>query len=211
MSVREDEEPPRFIDRRTSQKPASEGEGEANLAADETSEEAENKESMTQESAGTLEAQLAREKERAESYYASWQRAAADYQNFKRRAEQERSEFTQIANASLIFNLLPIVDDLERALDNVDAHLAGLTWLDGVRLIHRKFEALLEMNGVAEIPADGQDFDPNVHEAVMYAEGEAGKVLNVAQKGYTLGGRVLRPAMVVVGGKQPEGGEEAQA
>lgn len=211
MSVREDEEPPRFIDRRTSQKPASEGEGEANPAADETSEEAENKESMTQESAGTLEAQLAREKERAESYYASWQRAAADYQNFKRRAEQERSEFTQIANASLIFNLLPIVDDLERALDNVDAHLAGLTWLDGVRLIHRKFEALLEMNGVAEIPADGQDFDPNVHEAVMYAEGEAGKVLNVAQKGYTLGGRVLRPAMVVVGGKQPEGGEEAQA
>jgi molecular chaperone GrpE len=80
-----------------------------------------------------------------------------------------------------------------------------------VRLIHRKFEALLEMNGVAEIPADGQDFDPNVHEAVMYAEGEAGKVLNVAQKGYTLGGRVLRPAMVVVGGKQPDGGEEAQA
>jgi molecular chaperone GrpE len=209
MSVREDEEPPRFIDRRTSQKPISEGDSpEAKPKDDET---VGNKESMTQESAGTLEEQLTREKERAESYYASWQRAAADYQNFKRRVEQERSEFTQIANASLIFNLLPIVDDLERALDNVDAHLAGLTWLDGVRLIHRKFEALLEMNGVAEIPADGQDFDPNVHEAVMYAEGEAGKVLNVAQKGYTLGGRVLRPAMVVVGGKQPGGGDEAQA
>jgi molecular chaperone GrpE len=208
MSVREDEEPPRFIDRRTSQKPVSEGDGEAKP---EEGGAAENKESMTQESAETLEEQLTREKERAESYYASWQRAAADFQNYKRRVEQERSEFTQIANASLIFNLLPIIDDLERALDNVDAHLAGLTWLDGIRLIHRKFEALLEMNGVAEIPADGQDFDPNVHEAVMYAEGETGKVLNVAQKGYTLGGRVLRPAMVVVGGKQPQGGEEAQA
>ena len=206
MSVREDEEPPRIIDRRTSQKPESQG-----PAASEGSEPVENKESMTQENTGTLEEQLTRETERAESYYASWQRAAADYQNFKRRVEQERSEFTQIANASLIFNLLPLIDDLERALDNVDAHLAGLTWLDGIRLIHRKFQALLEMNGVTEIPTDGQDFDPNIHEAVMYAEGEAGKVLDVAQRGYMLGGRVLRPAMVVVGGKQPGGeGDAAQ-
>jgi molecular chaperone GrpE len=209
MSVRDDEEPPRFIDRRTSQRPVPE---EGSTAGEPASDEAaENKENMTQESAGTLEDQLAREKERAESYYASWQRAAADYQNFKRRVDQERSEYTQIANASLLINLLPIVDDLERALENVDAHLAGLTWLDGVRMIHRKFQALLEMSGISEIPADGQDFDPNVHEAVMYAEGEAGKVLNVAQKGYLLGGRVLRPAMVVVGGKQPGSGEEAQA
>jgi len=209
MSVRDDEEPPRFIDRRTSQRPVPE---EGSTAGEPASDEAaENKENMTQEGAGTLEDQLAREKERAESYYASWQRAAADYQNFKRRVDQERSEYTQIANASLLINLLPIVDDLERALENVDAHLAGLTWLDGVRMIHRKFQALLEMSGISEIPADGQDFDPNVHEAVMYAEGEAGKVLNVAQKGYLLGGRVLRPAMVVVGGKQPGSGEEAQA
>jgi molecular chaperone GrpE len=197
MSVREDEEPPRIIDRRTSQKPETDA-----SAASESSESTETKESMTQENTGTLEEQVTRERERAESYYASWQRSAADYQNFKRRVEQERSEFTQIANASLMFNLLPLVDDLERALDNVDAHLAGLTWLDGIRMIHRKFQALLEMNGVTEIPTDGQDFDPNVHEAVMYAEGEAGKILNVAQKGYMLGGRVLRPAMVVVGGKQ---------
>jgi molecular chaperone GrpE len=209
MSVRDDEEQPQFIDRRTSQRFESSGDKPAGEAKE--GETAENQENMTQDNAGTLEEQLTREKERAESYYASWQRAAADYQNFKRRVDQERSEFTQIANASLMFNLLPIVDDLERALENVDAHLAGLTWLDGIRLIHRKFQALLEMNGVAEIPADGQDFDPNVHEAVMYAEGEPGKVLNVAQKGYTLGGRVLRPAMVVVGGKQPGGEEQAEA
>jgi molecular chaperone GrpE len=207
LSAREDEEPPRIIDRRTSQKPVP---PEGSPGAESGQSDPDNKENMTQEQ-GTLEEQLSREKERAESYYASWQRAAADYQNFKRRVDQERSEFAQLANAALIINLLPIIDDLERALENVDAHLAGLTWLDGVRLIHRKFQGLLEMNGVAEIPAHGQDFDPNVHEAVMYAEGEAGKVLNVAQKGYTLGGRVLRPAMVVVGGKQSGGGEEAQA
>jgi molecular chaperone GrpE len=66
-------------------------------------------------------------------------------------------------------------------------------------LIHRKFEALLEMNGVSEIEAEGQAFDPTVHEAVMFGEGEDGQVSSVVQKGYRLGGRVLRPAMVVVG------------
>jgi molecular chaperone GrpE len=195
MSIREDEEPPRIIDRRASQQPETEAAGEKEVET-------------TQDSATTLEAQLAQEKERAESYLASWQRAAADYQNFKRRVEQERSEVAQMANVALMINLLPLVDDLERALENVDSHLAGLTWLDGIRLIHRKFQALLEMSAVTEIPADGQDFDPNLHEAVMYADGPDGKVTSVVQKGYMLGGRVLRPAMVVVGngGKKEEQG-----
>ena len=90
----------------------------------------------------------------------NWQRAAADYQNFKRRVEEERSETARFANAALIINLLPLIDDLDRALQNVDTHLAGLTWVDGIRLIHRKFQALLEMAGVEEIEADGQTFDP---------------------------------------------------
>ena len=65
-----------------------------------------------------------------------------------------------MANASLMINLLPLVDDLERALENVDAHLAGLTWLDGIRLIHRKFQALLEMNGITEIRPTGRTSTP---------------------------------------------------
>ena len=200
MSVREDEEPPRIVDRRASQNPAPEANGGQEDKA-------------TQENSASLAEQLAQEKEKAESYLASWQRAAADYQNFKRRVEQERSEVSQLANVSLMINLLPLIDDLERALGNVDAHLAGLTWLDGIRLIHRKFQALLEMYGASEIEADGQQFDPNVHEAVMFGEGDEGKVTSVVQKGYMLGGRVLRPAMVVVGngGKLPEGGNQAQA
>ncbi len=195
MSVREDEEPPRIIDHRASQQPEREQSGEKEDEA-------------TQDSPATLEAQLAQEKERAESYLASWQRAAADYQNFKRRVEQERSEVAQMANLALLINLLPLIDDLERALENVDSHLAGLTWLDGIRLIHRKFQALLEINGVTEVLADGQPFDPNLHEAVMYGDGPEGTVTNVVQKGYMLGGRVLRPAMVVVGngGKKEEQG-----
>jgi len=161
--------------------------------------EAEGKERETEKTEKPLAEQLAEEREKAQSFYASWQRAAADYQNYKRRVEQERDELARLANAALIINFLPLVDDLERALANVDARLAGLTWLDGVRLIHRKFQALLEMSGVSEIAADGETFDPNVHEAVMFGAGEDGKVIGVVQKGYKLGGRVLRPAMVVVG------------
>jgi molecular chaperone GrpE len=147
----------------------------------------------------TLRQELAKEKERAEANLASWQRSAADFQNYKRRVEQEREEIGRLSNAALIINLLPMVDDLERALASVHTRLAGMTWLDGLRLIHRKFQALLEMNGVTEIEADGQDFDPNIHEAVTFGPGEENKVIAVVQKGYRLGGRVLRPAMVVVG------------
>ncbi|MDE3094696.1 MAG: nucleotide exchange factor GrpE [Chloroflexota bacterium] len=156
-----------------------------------------------------LRAQLDEERQKAQSYYASWQRAAADYQNFKRRVEEERSEAARFANAALIINMLPLLDDLDRALGNVDAHLAGLTWVDGIRLIHRKFQALVEMAGVEEIEADGQTFDPAQHEAVSQAPGEDGKVVAVVQKGYRLGDRVIRPAMVVVGqGMAAEGSQD---
>ncbi|MBF6600758.1 MAG: nucleotide exchange factor GrpE [Dehalococcoidia bacterium] len=153
-----------------------------------------------------LRAQLEEEREKAKSYYQSWQRSAADFQNFKRRVEDERSETARLANAALIINMLPLLDDLERALKNVDGHLAGLTWVDGVRLIYRKFQALIEMAGAEEIAADGETFDPARHEAVSQAPGEENKVVSVVQKGYRLGDRVIRPAMVVVG--RGGGGEE---
>ncbi len=196
MSVREDDDRPMFEDHRASSQPASENP------------ESNPEESVTNTEGSTdskpLTVQLEEEKEKAQSYLASWQRAAADYQNYKRRVEQEREELARLANAAFIMNLLPMVDDLERALQSVDSHVAGLTWLDGIRLIHRKFQHLLEANGVTEIEADGQKFDPNVHEAVMFGEGEEGQVIGVAQKGYMLAGRVLRPAMVVVGQRQKQ-------
>lgn len=146
-----------------------------------------------------LKAQLEEERKKAEGYLANWQRAAADFQNYKRRTEQERQEVALLANAALIINILPVLDDLERALRNVEAHLAGLTWVDGVRLIYRKLQAILEASGVTEIKTEGQDFDPRYHEATMSGEGEEGKVVAEVQRGYMLGDRVLRPAMVIVG------------
>ena len=156
------------------------------------------------EDVAQLKALLEDERQKAESYKQNWQRAAADYQNFKRRVEEERSEAARFANAALVINILPRVDDLDRALRTVDGPLAGLTWVDGIRLIYRKFLALLDMAGVEEIAADGETFDPAVHEAVAQQPGDENKVLSVVQKGYKLGDRVVRPAMVVVGN-----GEEA--
>lgn len=159
---------------------------------------------QTEESIDSLRAQLQEEREKAQSYYASWQRTAADFQNYKRRVEEERSEMARLANATLVINLLPIMDDLERALSTVDPRLAGLTWVDGIRLIHRKFQAALEAAGVHEIHAEGLMFDPSEHEAVAEAPGDEGKVVAVVQKGYRLGDRVIRPAMVVVGSGEGE-------
>lgn len=158
--------------------------------------------------APSLEEQLAQAREDAQKYLANWQRAEADFQNYKRRVEQERDEGRRFASAALIINTLPILDDLERALMSLDAHLAGLTWFDGIRLICRKLQLVLENNGVTIIEAEGQQFDPRYHEAVMHAEGEEGKVLAEVQRGYKLYDRVLRPAMVVVGKRKEEKAEE---
>lgn len=162
-----------------------------------------------------LKAQLEEEKGKAQSYLANWQRAAADFQNYKRRVEQERQEAARMANAALLINILTIVDDLERALASLDTRLVGLTWFEGIALILRKLQMVLENAGVSEIRAEGETFDPRYHEALMQAEGEEGKVLSVVQKGYTLGDRVLRPAMVIVGkGRakaEPEQQEQADS
>jgi molecular chaperone GrpE len=145
------------------------------------------------------EALLARAKEDAQKYLANWQRAEADFQNFKRRTEQEREELRRFGNVSLIINLLPVIDDFERAFSSLDSNLAGLSWFDGIYLIYRKLQQLLENAGVRPIETEGQPFDPRFHEAVAHVDGEDGKIVSVVQRGYKLHDRVLRPAMVVVG------------
>lgn len=147
----------------------------------------------------TLQERLKEEQQRAETFYSNWQRTAADFANFKRRTEQERSDASRFASSMLVLSLLPIVDDLERAMGNVPRELTGLTWIDGIHLIYRKLLAMLENQGVAPIEAVGQPFDPNLHEAVMRAPGDEGQVLSELQRGYTLQGRVIRPALVTVG------------
>jgi len=159
-----------------------------------------------------VEAQLDKARADAQRYLANWQRAEADFSNYKRRMEQERDETRRTANAALIINILPVLDDLERALASLDIRLAGLTWFDGIRLIYRKLLLVLENAGVSQIEAEGQTFDPRFHEAMMHGEGPEGKVVAEVQRGYKLHDRVLRPAMVVVGrgkeGKAAEGERE---
>jgi molecular chaperone GrpE len=155
----------------------------------------------------TVEEQLAEAKEHADKYQQNWTRAAADLQNYKRRAEQERDETRRFASSALIINLLPVLDDFERAFATLDSRMRrNMTWFDGIEMIYRKLGALLDNAGVKPIQADGQKFDPNLHEAVQHVEGEEdGKVVAEVQRGYTLHDRVLRPAMVVVGsGKKDE-------
>jgi len=152
--------------------------------------------------AEVLKRALLEEKDQVERYLANWQRAQADFTNFKRRTEQERGELIKFANTAFVINLLPVIDDLERALEAVSTKLAGISWVDGIRLIYRKLMAVLEAQGVSEIEALGQDFDPNLHDAVMYGEGEEGKVVEELQKGYKLHERVIRPSMVKVGRRE---------
>ena len=149
--------------------------------------------------AGNVADELADLREKADSNYKSWQRTAADFANYKRRIEQERAETARFASAALVINLLPVYDDLERAVATVDASLAGLNWVQGVVAIQRKFANLLQAMQVNEIAADGERFDPAFHEAVAKQPGEEGKVVHVVQKGYRLGEKVIRPAMVIVG------------
>jgi len=147
----------------------------------------------------SLEAQLTKAQEEAIKFRDNWHRAEADFQNYKRRTEQERDENRKFANVSVIINLLPVLDDFERAFGSLDSRLAGLSWFDGIYLIYRKLQQLLENSGVTPIQTEGQAFDPRFHEAVAHAEGEEGKVISEVQRGYKLHDRVLRPAMVVVG------------
>ena len=144
------------------------------------------------------------EKNKTEEYLANWQRARADFINYKRRTEQERIDLNRFANSTLILNLLPVLDDLERALDSIPPKLAKHDWADGIRLIAQKFRAMLEAQGLAPIKALGQPFNPNLHEAVRQDKGEDGIVIEEFQKGYLLHDRLLRPTKVVVGNGEEE-------
>jgi molecular chaperone GrpE len=125
-------------------------------------------------------------------------RLAADFENYKKRAARERQEYVQLANERLIAELIPILDDLERALNAAEEHQEAQLE-EGVELVHRSLAALLERHGVTPISTEGK-FDPHVHEALLSqpSEAEEGSVLDVVQKGYKLGERVVRPARVVV-------------
>ena len=137
----------------------------------------------------------------AAEYLDGWQRAQAEFSNYKKRQEGERARMVKLASATLLQKLLPIVDDFERAMETLPANLGQLTWCEGVFLIKHKLDALLQLEGVKPIATAGQMFDPCYHEAVTYEEApgyQEGQIIGEVQRGYTLDDRVLRPALVRV-------------
>ncbi len=129
----------------------------------------------------------------------SYLRLAADFDNYRKRVAREYIEVTARANERLLNELLPVLDDLERALEAAASHEEAKLE-EGVQLVHRSLAGLLERHGLKEIEAEGA-FDPHVHEALLSQPGEGaepGTVLQVVQKGYRLGDRVLRPTRVIV-------------
>ena len=133
-----------------------------------------------------------------EALNSKYLRLMADFQNFKRRTEKEKSDIYAFANEKIVRELLDVIDNFERALA---AGTGGDKFLEGMEMILKQLQAVLERAGVAEIKCLGEDFDPNFHNAVMTedsAEYESGKVTEVLQKGYILNSRVVRPAMVKV-------------
>src|SRR5215218_2488142 len=149
------------------------------------------------------EALLAKEEasveEQPEDYLALAQRIQADFENYRKRVAREAAVAGERARSGLVRELLPIVDNLERALASAEEgeqHLA-----EGVRLVHSELIAVLERNGIQQFDPSGEKFDPAEHEALsVREEGEAGLVVDVVEKGYRTNGSVLRPARVVVSG-----------
>jgi molecular chaperone GrpE len=150
----------------------------------------------------SIEEQLAAAQAEATRNLDGWQRTQAEFANARKRFDKQRVEIYSSAGAETAAKLLPIIDDFERALETappVDA--SNNAWVEGILLVHRKLLSTLEEMGVQAIPAVGEPFDPNVHEALMQEPSDAyssGTVVREMRRGYRLGERVIRPSLVVV-------------
>ncbi len=158
------------------------------------------------ESSGTseeesLEEQVKRLHTEADEYLDGWQRARAEFANFKKRTQRENEHTRERIAGEIITHFLGVKDDIERALSRVPETDDFQEWILGIELIHQKLQALFDAEGVELIDAEGERFDPNFHEAVSFEESddhEEGVIIDITQPGYKIGERVLRPAMVRV-------------
>lgn len=145
-----------------------------------------------------MEKDLAEAKQKIAELTEAYMRAAADLQNFRRRAEDDKKNLMAFANANLLLEILPIVDNFERAFTHKPDDISK-EWNDGIEQIYKHFKQILEKQGVTEIKTQGEKYDHNLHEAMLHSSGEDGIIVQVLEKGYILNGKVLRPAKVSVG------------
>jgi molecular chaperone GrpE len=151
-----------------------------------------------------LAERLAALEQERDSHLNDLQRLAAEFDNYRKRVARDQEGLVARAHERLVEELLPVLDDLERALEAAEEHEEAKLE-EGVRLVHRNLAEALKREGLAEIETNGR-FDPHVHEALLSqpSAAEEGSVIDVVQKGYRLGDRVLRPARVVVAGALQE-------
>ena len=145
-----------------------------------------------------LQKQLEEAQAKAAENLDGWQRTQAEFINYKNRVQRDRELDYASMKGDIVKKVLPVLDDMERALAN---RPEGDSWANGMELIVRKFQNILEVEGVKRIEAAGQPFDPNFHEAISSEpndEVESGHIIEVVQNGYISGERVIRPAMVRV-------------
>jgi len=138
---------------------------------------------------------------KAEEYLDGWQRSRAEFANYKKRVLKEHTEIHQLARGEVIKLYLDIADDLERALQDRTEQGEGNSWAEGIEIIFQKLRTRLEAEGIKPMNAIGEEFDPNIHEALMKEESdeyESGQIIEVMQEGYWIGDKVLRPAVVRV-------------
>jgi molecular chaperone GrpE len=148
-----------------------------------------------------LEVELAAARDEARAAQDRWMRERADLENLKRRSAKERQDAIRFGNESLLRDMLPVVDNLERALGAAGGGGNGKSLVEGVELVLKAFKDTLQRNGVERVQSKGAPFDPAVHEAVAYVESpthDAQQVIEEHQAGYRLNDRLLRPAMVTV-------------
>lgn len=154
-----------------------------------------------QEDITDLKKELEEIRLKSEEYLEGWQRARAEFANFRKRVDRDREQTHRLAAGNVIRSFLEVIDDLERALKNRPAEGEGAVWAGGIELIYRKFLRALESQGVVPMQVEGETFDPNLHEAITHEESpdhESGEIIEVVQTGYMIGDRVLRPALVRV-------------
>jgi molecular chaperone GrpE len=158
-------------------------------------------EEAASEQLAMLQADLETAQRKSTEYLEAWQRERADFTNYKRRIERDQAQTYQNAAGSVIKRYLDVLDDLERALKNRPAEGEGAAWANGIELVYRKLLAHLDAEGVKPMESQGQQFDPNQHEAIVMEDSpqhSSGQIIEVLQNGYQLGDRVLRPARVRV-------------
>ena len=155
---------------------------------------------------GELEERLAQLEAERDERLNDLKRVAADFENYRKRVARDQESLVARAHERLVKELLPVLDDLERALAAAEEHEEAKLE-EGVRLVHRELAEALQREGLAEIETNGR-FDPHVHEALLSqpSDAEEGSVLEVVQKGYRLGDHVLRPARVVVAARPEDDG-----